>query len=184
MMTKIPNHVLTVALTLAISAVCISDIALAGASYVVTINTSDQSGAGTDSNICLKLYGTRGHTDLIKINRLLDGNAFESGDRDTFVFTASDVGSIIKIEVKSDGSGIGSDWHLKEISVRYHSRAANEALKKSSTDGALAIVAKMGELAERGGIITSTFPYNAWVTGEERFIYHGKEHAGFVILAR
>ncbi len=55
------------------------------ASYKVLVQTSDIRGAGTDSDIFIRLFGPKGDSG----ERLLDtsANDFERGNLDTFLFT-------------------------------------------------------------------------------------------------
>jgi len=86
-------------------------------SYQVIIRTSDRSNAGTDSDIFLTIYGENGNTDEVRLNGYISGNAFERGDVDVVNIFAVDVGTITKIKIRSDGTGVGSDWYLDSISI-------------------------------------------------------------------
>jgi len=90
--------------------------------YNITIVTdSDCSWSGTDSNIYLTLYGTEQNLDGTfkesrdkKLNHLLDGNAFESGDTDTLKLCGMpNIGEITKIGVR----GGGDTWDPITITV-------------------------------------------------------------------
>lgn len=110
--------------------------------YTVNIKTADETGAGTDSNIDLVIYGSWGQTSSIRINPLISGNAFETGDSDDFNFAAKNVGEIKSIKITSDGSYAGSSWKLKSITIK------NEKTGK-----------------------TYTKTYNNWIEGNSYTIY-------------
>jgi len=42
---------------------------------------------------------------------------FERGDKDNIIIECSDLGKIIKIQIKHDNSGLGPGWHINEIWV-------------------------------------------------------------------
>lgn len=122
------------------------DIAPGGAAdgnvYTVSVYTSDIRGAGTDSVIRLTLFGRADDGTVTQLpakgepGRLLDSsvNNFERGMVDKFTFKGADLGAIFKLLVSSNDSGLGSDWHLNQITVADAVRAS-----------------------------TTTFPYDDWI---------------------
>ncbi len=88
------------------------------ATYQMSIRTGDRSGAGTDSNIYVTLYGTKGKTREIRLNGYIKGDAFERGDLDHVRFAAEDVGDLKSILVRSDNKYLGSAWMLEYMDVR------------------------------------------------------------------
>jgi len=94
------------------------------AQYRITVHTSDCRGAGTDSNIHMVLYGSKGDTG----DRCLDSasNNFERGKVDTFFITAPDVGEMQSLRLTSDGKHMGTAWHLDHVEV--HNSKTNESL--------------------------------------------------------
>ncbi|CAK6689415.1 hypothetical protein IFHNHDMJ_00603 [Synechococcus sp. CBW1107] len=86
--------------------------------YKVDIYTGTSSGAGTDSNIFITIYGDKGNTGEIKLNPLISGNAFENGDKDSVILKGrEDIGSVKKVKLRSDGWYAGSDWQMDKVVV-------------------------------------------------------------------
>ena len=92
----------------------------AGVEYTVTVKTGNVPLAGTDSNIYIRLIGESGAmTDEVKLNPLIEGNAFEKGSTD--VVTASfsrNVGRVNEIQLRSDMKWAGADWYVDWIKVK------------------------------------------------------------------
>jgi len=92
------------------------------ASYTVTVVTSNRSGAGTDSNIDLRLFGASGESPVIPLRRLVkpaaEGN-FKPGDVDVaHVKLDKSIGRVSKISLRSDGKFRNSEWHVKSVTVK------------------------------------------------------------------
>jgi hypothetical protein len=86
--------------------------------YMVTIRTGTSSGAGTDSNIYLTIYGTDGNTGEIRLNPLRSNDVFENGATETFIIAGkNEVGQVTGVTLRSDGSYPGSAWQLAEVTV-------------------------------------------------------------------
>lgn len=88
------------------------------AQYRLSVKTGSLQGAGTDSDIYVKLFGSKGETEEVEISSLYNGNAFEKGTNHTV--TASfdkNIGAVQKVSVRSDMSGVGPDWFLDSIKV-------------------------------------------------------------------
>lgn len=83
--------------------------------YHVAVHTSDIRFAGTDANVFIEMHGTKGSMGERKLEDRR--NLFERGAIDNFKFLASDVGDVEKVIVRHDNSGLGPDWHLKQISI-------------------------------------------------------------------
>ncbi|GIL99379.1 hypothetical protein Vretimale_4546 [Volvox reticuliferus] len=88
------------------------------ARYGVVVKTSDVRGAGTDADVLLTIYGSKGDTG----ERLLSNGTynFERGQVSTFVFTAADVGEVERLRVRMRTQGTSSaspSWHLDAIQV-------------------------------------------------------------------
>lgn len=90
--------------------------------YNVQVKTGTYSGAGTDSNVYLTIFGndngTEVNTGRLLLNPLISGNAFESGDLDTILLeNAKDVGTITKIKLEADINIVGDDWYAEYVTV-------------------------------------------------------------------
>ena len=84
----------------------------------VTVRTSDKGGAGTDANVYLTIYGTKGQTSEHRLNGHISGNAFESGDTDVLTLrNLKDIGSPTKIKIRHDNQFAGAGWHLSNVSI-------------------------------------------------------------------
>lgn len=94
--------------------------AMAGnATYAITIKTGDVWGAGTDSDVRVRVIGEASNPRLAGPRTqdfLLDKsgyNDFERGDHDTYHVTGVDVGNITHVLVSVGSSG----WFMDSISV-------------------------------------------------------------------
>ncbi|GFR41097.1 hypothetical protein Agub_g1741 [Astrephomene gubernaculifera] len=84
-------------------------------SYKVEVQTSDVRGAGTDSDVTVTVFGSKGDTGARALES--SANDFERGHLDTFFFTAPDIGTIQSCQVVCSGTGLGAAWHLDHITV-------------------------------------------------------------------
>ncbi|XP_069127319.1 uncharacterized protein [Argopecten irradians] len=86
--------------------------------YVVRTTTGDESGAGTDANVYINLLGTLGDSGkrYLKFNR--EGrDAFHTGQVDSFVVEAVELGRLETIVIGHDSSGSDPAWLLEKVSV-------------------------------------------------------------------
>lgn len=84
--------------------------------YTVRIRTGDVRGAGTDANVSIILYGDLGVSErqpLTDVRR----TSFERGQTDTFEVEDLDIGSLTKLKLEHDGSGVRPGWFLESVSV-------------------------------------------------------------------
>eukprot|EP00736_Rhodelphis_marinus_P000918 Rmarinus@m.27357 len=145
--------------------------------YHVKVYTSDVRGAGTDANVHLQLYGSKGDSGLRKLDN--SKNNFERGNVDVFEFTCADVGDLEKVFIGHDNSGFGAAWHLQKVIVSVYPKASaamdgsDGALKKDKPKGT-----KSKQKQQRGPAeVEITFPCGMWFAtsegdGEvERFLY-------------
>lgn len=88
--------------------------------FYVEVKTSNKSKAGTDSNIWLTIYGSKGSTGEINLGTYAaGGNDFEKNDLDCFYigYNVAKLGTIEKIKIRKEDNGIGPDWHLDYIKI-------------------------------------------------------------------
>lgn len=88
------------------------------ASYLIRVETGSRSGAGTDASISISLIGTKGKTDMIKLDNW--GNDFEKGDADEYSVEAMDVGKVLMVQLHNDRGGWwykNPDWFVNKIAV-------------------------------------------------------------------
>lgn len=88
--------------------------------FYLEVKTSDRSGAGTDSDIYLTIYGDKGNTGEVELDKYAgDGNNFERDDKDCFniAYSTGKVGTINKIVIRKNDSGVGPDWYCDYIII-------------------------------------------------------------------
>lgn len=86
--------------------------------WIVKATTSNVSGAGTDANVKMVLYGktkdgTYKKTDDIVLDN--KGNNFEAGETDSFNIHAAPVGTPYKLRIWHDNSNPAAGWHLDKV---------------------------------------------------------------------
>lgn len=87
-----------------------------GRNYHVGVHTGNRDGAGTDSNVFLRLYGTNGVSPEVQLDDLRDN--FERDDLDQFDFRFADLGTLTKACVRFDRlSGDWAAWYLDWVEV-------------------------------------------------------------------
>lgn len=63
--------------------------------YNVYVKTGDESGAGTDANVHIKIFGSKNDTGELKLRTTENtSNKFERGRTDHFKLEASDIGKV------------------------------------------------------------------------------------------
>lgn len=72
--------------------------------YEIHVTTADIKNAGTDAHIAVTLFGEKGNSGLIKLQKSISGkDKFERGNTDVFeVPGLLDLGVVSRIDVKSD----------------------------------------------------------------------------------
>lgn len=85
--------------------------------YEVKVYTGDKSGAGTDANVFMILYGTNGDSGERELAKSDRTNKFERNKCDTFTVKAVDLGELLKLKIRHDNSRAGSAWYLEKIEV-------------------------------------------------------------------
>lgn len=86
--------------------------------YTIKFFTGDVAAGGTDANVSLIIYGTRGETKPIKLNDLIARNAFEAGQINYIKLAYENLGSIKKVKIWHDEKWLGDGWYLNKISVK------------------------------------------------------------------
>ncbi|BCW90848.1 hypothetical protein sos41_40240 [Alphaproteobacteria bacterium SO-S41] len=89
--------------------------------YTVKTYTGTASGAGTDSNITLRIDGVDhegvAYSVTKVLNPLIANNAFENGQTDTALFDDVGLAHITTITITTDDAGAGSGWNLEWIEI-------------------------------------------------------------------
>ena len=87
-----------------------------GKTYNVTVHTGNRSGAGTDSNVYLRLYGTHGVSPEVQLDNAVDN--FERNQLDEFQFRLTDLGTRTKACVRFDRlGGDDAEWYADWVDV-------------------------------------------------------------------
>ena len=91
--------------------------ALIGAkNYRITLHTGDRNNAGTDSDVYLRIYGTKGVTPEFYLDNTEDN--YERNKYDRFDRLANDVGTLKTVCVRFDRlSGGSAGWYLDWVTV-------------------------------------------------------------------
>ena len=83
--------------------------------YEIEIHTGDISGAGTDADVFIIVYGSQNTTDAMQLDTSIDN--FEQNDIDYFNFSHSNLGNLLQIRIWHDDSGSGSGWYLDYVEL-------------------------------------------------------------------
>ncbi|KAF6729132.1 Lipoxygenase homology domain-containing protein 1 [Oryzias melastigma] len=86
--------------------------------YSLYIVIHTRTGAGTDANVFLTIYGDLGDTGERKLSKSeTNSNKFERGSVDKFTIEAVDLGQVFKIKIRHDNSMMSADWFLDQVEV-------------------------------------------------------------------
>lgn len=114
--------------------------------YRIEVKTGGKSGAGTDSDISIKLHGNAysKNTGYINMGDMAgSGNNFEKNDLDCFNigFNINAIGDVQSLTIDKNTNGVGPDWYLSYI--------------------------KLTEIvADDQSAREYTFQYNGWIDGD------------------
>ncbi|XP_076018180.1 lipoxygenase homology domain-containing protein 1 [Genypterus blacodes] len=87
--------------------------------YRITVFTGEVTGSGTDATVSFTMFGDLGCTgERLLMNSQNTVNKFENGNADEFVFESVDLGTISRVRIGHDNSGIGAGWFLDKVLVR------------------------------------------------------------------
>ena len=85
--------------------------------YKITFLTGNQSGAGTDADISIIVYGSLLKTKPISLNQHKNENVFEKDKIDVFFIETADLGLVEKIDIWHNDKWFGADWFLEHLSL-------------------------------------------------------------------
>ncbi|XP_036179562.1 lipoxygenase homology domain-containing protein 1 isoform X1 [Myotis myotis] len=124
--------------------------------YHIRLKTGDVPGASTDSTVFIKLYGDK--SDTIKQDLLVSDNNlkdyFERGRVDEFTLETLNIGTINRLLIGHDGTGMGASWFLASVQIRVprqgkqYTFPANRWLDKNQADGRLQVELYPSEVVE------------------------------------
>ncbi|XP_068609216.1 lipoxygenase homology domain-containing protein 1 [Brachionichthys hirsutus] len=87
--------------------------------YVLQVKTSDISGAGTDANVWIIIFGENGDSGTLPLKECSRSNKFERKQLDTFRFPdLLSLGDLSKVRVWHDNTGPAPGWHLEYVEVK------------------------------------------------------------------
>uniref|UniRef100_A0A8D1I1A2 Lipoxygenase homology PLAT domains 1 n=1 Tax=Sus scrofa TaxID=9823 RepID=A0A8D1I1A2_PIG len=115
--------------------------------YHISLKTADVPGASTDSRVYIKLYGDKSDTIkqvlLVSDNNLKD--YFERGRVDEFTLETLNIGTINRLVIGHDSTGLHASWFLGSVQIRVprqgkqYTFPANRWLDKDQADGRLEV---------------------------------------------
>ncbi|XP_042637316.1 lipoxygenase homology domain-containing protein 1 [Orycteropus afer afer] len=115
--------------------------------YHISVKTGDVSGASTDSRVHIKLYGEKSDTIkqilLVSDNNLKD--YFERGRVDEFTLETLNIGTINRLVIGHDSTGMHAGWFLGSVQIRVprqgkqYTFPANRWLDKDQADRRLEV---------------------------------------------
>jgi len=85
--------------------------------YKLTFTTGIQSGSGTDADVSVVLFGTKGTTEEKVLNSQIIGNAFEKGSSNSFLIATDDLAEISKIKIWHNNKWFAADWFLDNVLI-------------------------------------------------------------------
>ncbi|KAL3873928.1 hypothetical protein ACJMK2_037005 [Sinanodonta woodiana] len=86
--------------------------------YMVEVITGNKQLAGTDAQIFLTVFGTKGVSKKIHLIDKTPGlKCFERGRADHFKFKMFDLGELKKVRIEQDGSGFAPGWNLDRVVI-------------------------------------------------------------------
>ena len=86
--------------------------------YTIKIYTGDVAHGGTDANVSMILFGTKGKSRIINLNEYIARNAFEAGNVDYLKITEKDIGRIKQINIWHNEKWFADGWFLNKIIVK------------------------------------------------------------------
>ncbi|XP_058412554.1 lipoxygenase homology domain-containing protein 1 isoform X2 [Diceros bicornis minor] len=124
--------------------------------YHISLKTGNVSGASTDSRVYIKLYGDKSDTIkqilLVSDNNLKD--YFERGRVDEFTLETLNIGTINRLVIGHDSTGLHASWFLGSVQIRVprqgkqYTFPANRWLDKDQADGRLEVELYPSEVVE------------------------------------
>jgi len=77
------------------------------------VETSDSAFAGTDAEIRIKVFGTKGNVPERKIS-----GSFKIGSEDTIIIRGYDIGHVTGMAIIRNNAGFGPQWRLEKITIK------------------------------------------------------------------
>ena len=87
--------------------------------YEIDVTTGDKLGAGTDSHVKIRLYGTERDSGWHPLEQsMTHRDKFEARNTDKFLIEVPYLGDIKRCTICHDGWGLGAGWYLDRIKVK------------------------------------------------------------------
>lgn len=86
------------------------------AHYRIIVYTGSVDSAGTNANVYVVFYGTKGISQEFQLGSRR--NAFEKGQPDTFSIETGDIGEVTGIRIRHDRAGDKDGWFLEKVVIR------------------------------------------------------------------
>lgn len=89
------------------------------ATYRVEVHTGNLNplqGAGTDANVYITLYGTKGSSDELMLDNA--ANNFENGAVDLFALHLDELGDLRRVRIRHDNTLPLAGWYLDRVRIR------------------------------------------------------------------
>ncbi|CAM4967373.1 unnamed protein product [Rotaria socialis] len=164
--------------------------------YKITVYTGNKSGAGTDSDVFITLYGKLGETGPTKLAN--QENNFEAGKKDEFTIECQNIGELNQILIAHNNKGLSSGWFLDRILIedtqdhRTYEFPCNRWLAKDEDDKQIAryLLPKGAMLAEKE-LADGVCYYISVFTGDKKnagtdaivsVVMHGKDSSSEQII--
>lgn len=154
---------------------------------LIVLTSGNVEGAGTDSNIYVKLYGPDGVSQRLRLQDFANASGpadiLEKGAREIYNLGV-DVGPVVtRIQIESDGKHPGSDWHLDRIFA--FTTNADKPGAQAVTAPFLLLAGTVPKITD-GSAIISTFIYENWLKGDETHenVLDATKHDAGILLAR
>ena len=83
--------------------------------YLIYVRTGNVSGAGTDANVYVQLFGTSGNSPVLELES--NQNDFERNDLGGYSFTLNDLGTVNRVCLWRNEAGLGDEWNVAYVTV-------------------------------------------------------------------
>ena len=83
----------------------------------MTVYTGDVAEAGTDQKITVTVFGAKGATSPIVLEKT--ENRFERDRADFMKLELEDIAPVKKMRIETDGKGSRPDWYCEKVRVKH-----------------------------------------------------------------
>ena len=85
-------------------------------SYIATVDTCNEPGAGTDANVYITMFGALGHSERTLLNE--DPDNFSIGASNVFALESKAVGKVQRVRLEIDHAGGSCAWKVARVSIQ------------------------------------------------------------------